>query len=80
MLSNSHNLVTPPQTDDKRFGVRASLPASDPFRHLLDANWETFYWYAGAAERDAAMTDMRKRHRYSRMGDAPTVRYEPVNR
>lgn len=80
MLSNPHNLVTRPRTDDKPFGVRASLRADDPFRRLVDADWESFYWFASAADRDTAMANMRKRHRYSRMGDAPTVRYEPVNR
>ena len=79
-ISNSHNLVEPAGQADRRFGIRVSLIESDPFRRLLPDQWETFHWYADAAERDLSLDDMRARHRYSRMGDAPAIRYEPVDR
>lgn len=79
-ISNAHNLVEPRKDQEQRFGIRVSLPESDPFRRLLPAQWETCHWYADAATRDAALDDMRTRHRYSRMGDSPSVRYEPVDR
>jgi len=79
-ISNQHNLIDPPDDRDKRHGIRVFLTETDPFRRLLRAQWETFHWYADQAERDRAIKEMSKRHRYSRMGDRPSVRYEPVER
>lgn len=79
-ISNQHNLVDAPDDGERSFGIRVSIDDSDPFRRLVPENWETFHWYADAATRDRALADMSARHRYSRMGDAPTVRYEPVER
>lgn len=80
MLSNPHNLAAAPQDSEKRHGIRVSLPGNDPFRHLLAEDWETFHWFADAGERNTALADMSRRHEYSRLGDAPTLRYEPVER
>ncbi|MDH3976968.1 MAG: hypothetical protein OEU86_00515 [Gammaproteobacteria bacterium] len=77
MLSNPHNLVAETQSAEKRYGIRASIPASDPFSRLVDEKWEMLHWFAEKAERDEALEDMRRRHEFSRMGDAPTVIYEP---
>ena len=79
-ISNAHNLVEPRDDIDRPFGIRVSLIESDPFRRLLPDEWETFHWFADAAERDAALEDMRARHRYSRLGDAPSGRYEQIER
>lgn len=79
-ISNEHNLVDAPEPGERRFGIRVRIPESDPFRRLLPENWETYHWYPDAAARDRALADMSARHRYSRIGDAPTVRYEPVER
>ena len=79
-ISNRHNLMDPHEDRELRFGIRVSLAETDPFRRLLQDQWETFHWYADAAQRDDAIKDMSKRHRFSRIGDEPTVRYEPVER
>jgi hypothetical protein len=79
-ISNPHNLVDPNADREKRFGIRVSIAQSDPFRRLLPERWERFHWYADAATRDHALADMISRHRYSRIGDKPTMRCEPVER
>jgi hypothetical protein len=79
-ISNRHNLIDPPDHREKRYGIRVYLAASDPFRRLLRDQWETYHWFAEASERDRAIEKMSQRHRYSRIGDRPTVRYEPVER
>lgn len=79
-ISNQHNLVDVKADTELRFGIRATLPKSDPFRRLLPDTWETYQWFATAAERDRALEEMSTRHRYSRIGDIPTVNYEPLNR
>ena len=48
--------------------------------YLLTDNWETFHWFANTADRDAALADMSRRHEFSRRGDVPTVKYQPVER
>ncbi len=80
MFSNPHNLVSAPQVGAQRYGIRVSLAENDPFRRLLAADWTSFHWFTEVAERDAALADMSRRHEYSRIGDAPTLRYEPVER
>lgn len=79
-ISNRHNLIDPPEGRELRHGIRVSLAATDPFRRLVRDQWETFHWYADAVQRDRAITEMRKRHRYSRIGDQPTALYEAVER
>ena len=79
-VSNSHNLVNPPPEQELRYGIRVSLTTSDPFRRLVPEKWEKIHWYPDAATRDRALQDMSSRHRYSRMGDAPTTRYEAIER
>ena len=80
MLSNPHNLQVAPREHEKCHGIRVSVTASDPFRNLLDEDWDTFHWFSDAHERDAALTEMSRRHEFSRLGDRPTLRYEPVDR
>lgn len=79
-ISNQHNLVDQSGDRELRFGIRVTFRESDPFRRLVPDRSETFHWYADAATRDEALADMAARHRYSRIGDAPTVDYAPVER
>ena len=79
-LSNEHNVATHDLAVDRPFGIRVKIPKDDPFARLVDPAWETVHWYPTAAERDAAMADMGSRHRYSRIGDEPSIILEPVNR
>ena len=80
MFSNPHNLVTVPKNTEKCFGIRISLAGNDPFRKLLADDWETFHWFTDADERDQALADMSGRHEFSRMGDAPSVCFNPIER
>ena len=80
MFSNTHNLVTVPKNTEKRFGIRISLAGDDPFRRLLSDDWETSHWFTDAGERDQALADISRRHEFSRIGDTPTVCFEPIDR
>jgi hypothetical protein len=76
-FSNPHNLRGPvPQS--KPFGLRVSLLRSDPMRKLLGEDWSRTHWYPSAAERDAALADMSRKHEYSRPGDKPALQFEKV--
>jgi hypothetical protein len=79
MFNSPHNLVTVPKNAENRYGIRVSLAGNDPFRSLLADGWETFHWFADADERNRALADMSRRHEFSRMGDTPTVCFEPLN-
>ena len=80
MLSNPHNLNSVPQNEKQPYGIHISLAENDPFRRLVAENWEVFHWFTNAADRDATLADMSRRHEYSRRGDVPTLRYKPVER
>ena len=75
---HSHNLRTAVHDDPKPYGIRVSLKAGDPFRKLLGADWHRTHWFASAAERDAALDEMSRKHEYSRPGDYPAHLYEKV--
>jgi hypothetical protein len=79
-ISNEHNLAVRELHADRRYGIRVTLPATDPFINLVGADWQTEHWFATQAERDAAMLEMGRRHRYSRIGDIPTIILEAVLR
>jgi len=76
-ICHAHNL-TRDLTKSKPYGIRVSLRPNDTFARLIGENWEKFHWFETAAERDAAMQDMARRHLYSRRGDKPTMRFEPI--
>jgi hypothetical protein len=61
------------------FGIRVSLAPGDSFVRLLGHDWEQTHWYGAAAERDRALADMAREHLYSRRGDRPSLRFEPIN-
>jgi hypothetical protein len=76
--SNAHNLIEPPVTLPRPYGVRVSLRANDPFARLCGADWQRIHWFHTAAERDAAMAEMSRKHEYSRPGDRPALVYTKV--
>lgn len=78
---HQHNLVDPETAGaEMRFGVRVTLPSGDTFERLLGADWETTHWYATAAERDQAFSNMAERHGYYRKSDDPTQVLEKIER
>ena len=78
-IVHEHNLNEPLDMP-KPFGIRVTLPATDTFARILGAGWERHHWYPTREERDRALADMASEHLYSRHGDRPTVRFEPVER
>lgn len=78
-VCHDHNLSKPLPASTP-YGIRVRLRAGDSFEHLLDDGWETYHWYATPEERDRALADMAAEHLYSRRGDRPAVRFEPVER
>jgi hypothetical protein len=80
-ISNPHNLLaTRPPASEHRFGIRVGLPAADPLRDVLGADWQREHWFASAGERDAALHEMARRHPFSRNGDTPSIRLEAIQR
>lgn len=80
-LSNPHNLREPlPDTAAMRYGIRVTMPATDPMRAVLGTDWHRDHWYATNAERNAALRELARRHAYSRIGDAPSIRLAPIDR
>jgi hypothetical protein len=78
--ASEHNLHRGPSPVVRPFGIRVKLRAGDPFRALLGDDWQKLHWYATARERDAALADMTRRHEYSRIGDAPALLFEKIER
>ena len=74
------NNATRVESGELRYGIRVSAPPQDPFLRLVGRDWHTFHWFATREERDRAMQEMGMRHRYSRIGDAPSIVLEPVER
>lgn len=80
-ISQPHNLRRPVLSESPSpYGVRVSLRPEDPFRKVLGPDWSRTHWYATAAERDAALAEMSRRHEYSRRGDRPALLYEKVEK
>lgn len=79
-VSQAHNQPARPAEHECRYGIRVTLPPGDTFHLVLGEGWETFHWFADAQSRDAAMADMAKRHRYSRIGDDPSIVLQAVER
>ncbi len=78
-LCHPHNIASE-DSNERRFGIRISARASDPFARLVGDDWHTEYWYATASERDEKLADKARIHEYSRPHDAPTLVYEPIER
>lgn len=79
-ISQAHNLRRPLSENPRPYGVRISLRSDDPFRNVLGPDWSRMHWFVTAAERDAALLDMSRRHEYSRLGDRPSLVYEKVEK
>ncbi len=79
-ISNAHNLRSSPVEALRPFGIRVSLPDGDPLRKLLGPEWNRTHWYSSAAERDARMAEMGRRHEYSRASDRPSLVFEKVEK
>lgn len=77
-IAQVHNLRRPPTQGPRPYGVRVSLRPGDPFRAVLGAQWSRTHWYATAAQRDAQLADMSRKHEYSRPGDKPALQFEKV--
>ena len=76
-----HNLVEPEKAiQDRRFGIRVTLPPGDTLRNVLGNDWERLHWYPTEAERDEAFAAMAKRHGYYRDTDTPTQVLEKLVR
>ena len=58
------------------------MPPGDPLAgsHLLGDAWEAHRWYETAEQRDDAYREMERQPVYYRLGDAPSVRLEKVER
>ena len=79
-IAHDHNLHRGPVPDVRPYGIRVTLRPGDPFRRLLGDDWRKEHWYATARERDAALTDMARRHEFSRLGDRPAALFETIDR
>ena len=79
-ICNEHNLHLGSAPAVRPFGIRIKLRRGDPFRLLLGDDWQKLHWYPTADERDAALTDMSRRHEYSRIGDQPALLFEKIER
>lgn len=77
---HAHNLNEPADESTRRFGIRVSLPPGDTFRAIIGDSWESYHWFADPQARNAAMTEMAHRHRYSRIGDEPRLVLQAVDR
>ena len=67
---------------DRPYGIRITYPEGSPMAapHLLGPDWEAYQWFETARERDRAMEALLSEHPWSRRGDRPAVRCEPVER
>jgi hypothetical protein len=79
-IVHPHNLRNPDAGIQRPYGVRIMLMAGDPFRKLLGADWNKTHWFGTAAERDAALIEMSRKHEYSRPGDRPALKFEKVEK
>ena len=77
-ICQPHNLRRPLTHGPKPYGIRVSLRPGDPFRKIMGAEWHRSHWFASAAERDAALVDMSRKHEYSRTGDRPALLYDKI--
>ena len=78
---HKHNLVDAEIAgQERRFGIRVTLPAADTLRNLLGDDWERLHWYRTEAERDSAFDSMAERHGYYRKSDTPTQVLEKIIR
>lgn len=78
-ICHEHNLNRRPDVT-RRYGIRVSLKSADPLSNVLGESFEHTHWFASRTERDRALADMAGEHLYSRRGDRPTLKFEPIDR
>jgi hypothetical protein len=78
-ICHEHNTIHPLDVP-RPYGIRVRLTPRDTFARILGTDWERTHWYATVQERDRALADMASEHLYSRRGDQPTLRFEPIER
>lgn len=78
-ISQPHNF-TRSICAERPFGVRVSLRPEDPFARLVGTDWQKVHWFTSERERDEALEDMGRRHRFSRVGDEPALVFVKVAR
>ncbi|MDX1563691.1 MAG: hypothetical protein R3305_12240 [Gammaproteobacteria bacterium] len=78
-ICHPHNLVRD-QAAEKRFGIRVRVLPTDSLSRVIGSDFERTYWYETRVDRDRALADMAGEHVYSRRGDRPTLRFEPIDR
>ena len=77
-ICHEHNLRAPlPQK--KPYGIRVTMPASDPLRNLVGGDWEKLHWFASRNERDEWLRQMSGRYVYFRPGDRPTLEFATID-
>ena len=77
-IFHEHNLREPlPQK--KPYGIRVTMPTSDPLRNLVGVDWEKLHWFATRAERDDWHRQMSGRYVYFRPGDRPTLEFATID-
>jgi len=80
-ISNVHNIArNAAESRSGCFGIRVSAPAHDPFLKLVEDDWCRMHWFMTKTDRDTALSDMRRRHVYSRDSDQPSLVFEAVER
>lgn len=78
---HSHNLVEPDRAgNERRYGIRVTLPKNDTLARVLGNDWERTHWYESEEDRDRAFEKMGTRHGYYRDTDAPTQVLEKIAR
>ena len=79
-IANVQNLVRTLPVLPRPYGIRVRLRPGDPFAKLLGADWQRTHWFFTAAERDQVLAEMSRKHEYSRIGDAPALVFEKVEK
>jgi hypothetical protein len=79
-IASAQNLSRSLPQLPRPYGIRVRLRSADPFTKLLGADWQQTHWFFTAAERDRALLDMARQHEYSRIGDAPALVFEKVEK
>jgi hypothetical protein len=78
-ICHAHNLGNA-HSDSLRFGVRVRSLPGDMLQRVIGQDLERVHWFETRVARDRALADMASEHVYSRRGDRPTLRFEPVER
>lgn len=78
-ICHVHNL-NQPVANERRYGVRVSSVPGDILQRVIGEDYERVHWFESRVARDRALADMAAEHLYSRRGDRPTLRFDPVER